>query len=53
MEAKVAGGGFRLSEEHDQFAWVSLSELPQWNLTAGFREFAERYVKRITKEVAA
>ena len=49
MEAKVSSGVVRISEEHDQSAWVSLSELSQWKLTAGFREFAEGYAKRITK----
>jgi 8-oxo-dGTP diphosphatase len=46
MEAKVCGGELRLSEEHDESAWVLLAELPNWNLTAGFRGFAESYVKR-------
>jgi len=49
MEAKVASGVLRISEEHDQSAWVPLSELSQWNLTAGFREFALGYAKRVTK----
>jgi len=46
MEAKACGGEFRLSDEHDESTWVPLAELPKWNLTAGFREFAEAYAKR-------
>ena len=32
MEASIVSGELRLSEEHDDFAWVPLSELPQWNI---------------------
>ena len=46
MEAKMCGGALRLSDEHDESAWVSLAELSKWNLTAGFREFAETYAKK-------
>jgi 8-oxo-dGTP diphosphatase len=52
MEAKACGGELRLSDEHDQSAWVPLAELSKWNLTAGFRDFAEGYVKRFKKEHA-
>jgi 8-oxo-dGTP diphosphatase len=52
MEAKACGGELRLSDEHDQSAWVPLAELSKWNLTAGFRDFAEGYVKRFEKEHA-
>ena len=51
LEAKTASGTVRLSEEHDQSAWVPLSELLQWNLTAGFREFAKGYITRVAKGV--
>lgn len=50
MEAAPAGGALRLSEEHDRSAWVPLSELLQWDLTPGFREFAAAYVARTTEE---
>src|SRR5262245_46341455 len=30
MEARITGGKFQLSEEHDESAWVSLSELSRW-----------------------
>ena len=46
MEAKLSGGVLRLSEEHDDSAWVPLAELSKWDLTAGFRDFAEAYAKR-------
>jgi 8-oxo-dGTP diphosphatase len=45
MEAKPAGGALRLSEEHDQSAWAPLADLLQWNLTDGFRQFAETYTR--------
>jgi len=51
MEATIAGGTLRLSEEHDKSAWVPLSEILQWNLADGLREFAKGYVERITKGV--
>jgi ADP-ribose pyrophosphatase YjhB (NUDIX family) len=47
MEAKPTGGTFALSEEHDQSAWAPLSDLLRWNLTDGFREFAQEYIKTI------
>lgn len=46
MEAKPSGGALRPSEEHDQSAWVPLSDLLQWDLTDGFRQFAEAYTRR-------
>jgi 8-oxo-dGTP diphosphatase len=49
LEAKPAGGALRLSEEHDQSAWAPLPELLKWNLTDGFREFAQEYIKRLSK----
>jgi mutator protein MutT len=49
LEAKPAGGLFRLSEEHDQSAWAPMPDLLQWNLTAGFREFVETYVKGVLR----
>lgn len=43
LEATVAGGSLRLSEEHDDSAWVPLAELTMRELTAGLKEFANRY----------
>ena len=50
LEATVCGGAFRLSDEHDDSAWAPLAELTNWNLTAGFREFAEAYARRKTSQ---
>lgn len=50
LEAKPIGGTFALSEEHDGADWAPLADLLKWNLTPGFREFAEAYVKRLTRE---
>jgi 8-oxo-dGTP diphosphatase len=47
LEAKSTSGTLTLSEEHDQSAWAPLPDLLQWNLTDGFRQFAEMYVKRM------
>ncbi len=49
MEAAQSGGKLSLSEEHDQSAWVPLAELLQWNLTDGFRQFAQAYIDRLEK----
>ena len=46
MEARLAGGTLRLSEEHDDSAWVPMRELMNWKLTDGLREFAEGYLSR-------
>ena len=43
MEARLADGTFRLSEEHDNYSWVPLADLPKWDITAGLKELAESY----------
>jgi 8-oxo-dGTP diphosphatase len=48
LEAKQTGGELRLSEEHDQSAWTPPAEMLQWNLTDGFRQFAQEYIKRLS-----
>jgi len=40
MEVKLIGGNLALSEEHDKHVWVSLVELPKWDLTDGLGELA-------------
>ena len=50
LEALPAGGSLQLSEEHDEAAWAPLDDLLQWNLTDGFREFAQAYLARQQKE---
>ncbi|HPA17492.1 MAG TPA: NUDIX domain-containing protein [Verrucomicrobiae bacterium] len=32
MEARVVGGTLRVSEEHDESAWVPMEELPNWTV---------------------
>lgn len=32
MEARLAGGTLRLSEEHDAFEWVPLTDMDNWKL---------------------
>ena len=49
LEAKPTGGAFALSEEHDQSVWAPLPDLLQWNLTDGFREFAQAYLNRLAE----
>jgi 8-oxo-dGTP diphosphatase len=44
IETKLLGGTLRLSEEHDDHAWVPMAEVPEWNLTGGLKELAESYV---------
>jgi 8-oxo-dGTP diphosphatase len=46
MEARVTGGLMRMSEEHDDFAWVPLSDLKNQPLPEQHREFMLDYAKR-------
>jgi 8-oxo-dGTP diphosphatase len=46
MEAKVVGGKLTLSEEHDQFSWVPVKEMPTWKLTKGLQAVVKAYVIR-------
>ena len=43
LEATPAGGELRLSEEHDEFSWVALTELKRWTMTPALKEFAVSY----------
>lgn len=45
LEAYLESGQVRLSEEHDDSAWVTLSELPKMDLAEQFRAFARTYGK--------
>jgi 8-oxo-dGTP diphosphatase len=45
LEAQLESGQVHLSEEHDDSAWVTLSELPQMDLAGPFRSFARSYCK--------
>ncbi len=46
MEARPVSGQIRLSEEHDEYAWVSVGELANWDLASQFREFAGGYAEK-------
>jgi 8-oxo-dGTP diphosphatase len=46
MEAHLESGEVCLSDEHSDFTWVPLDELPKMDMPEHFRSFAEEYVKR-------
>lgn len=46
LEARRTGGELRLSEEHDQSAWVPLAELDRWPLTEHVGPFMLDYARR-------
>lgn len=46
LEARVTGGALKLSDEHDDSAWVPLNELAQWKLADQIRDFMLDYAKR-------
>ena len=39
MEARITGGEIKLSEEHDDLAWVPLGEIGRYKFTPGIGEF--------------
>ena len=43
LEARAVSGQVRLSDEHDDFAWVPVGELPNVDLIEAFRPFAREY----------
>ncbi len=43
MEGDVDTGQVRLSDEHDDYVWVAVSELAHMELAPQFRAFAETY----------
>jgi 8-oxo-dGTP diphosphatase len=45
MEARIIGGEVKLSEEHDDFTWVPLSELQRLRLLPGVGDFMLDYAK--------
>jgi 8-oxo-dGTP diphosphatase len=46
LEARVFGGNLRLSEEHDEFAWVPFGEYPRMALVDNIRAFMLEYAAR-------
>lgn len=47
LEAKLVDGNVQLSREHDNSAWVRLTDCLQWDLTPGFRDFVQQYIQRM------
>ena len=46
METRLTGGELKLSEEHDDFAWVPLDELALKPLPAQVGDFMMDYAQR-------
>jgi len=46
MEVRVTGGEVRLSEEHDDLAWVSLTEFQRYKLLPVVGELMLEYAKK-------
>jgi 8-oxo-dGTP diphosphatase len=46
MEARLTGGELKLSEEHDEWAWVPLNEIDRLALPDQIRGFMLDYAKR-------
>lgn len=49
LETRLLGGELRMSEEHDQFFWVPLSELERYSFTPGVGEFMLDYARKKVK----
>ena len=45
METRIVGGEIKLSDEHDQFMWVPLSELSRWPVPEQIAKFMLQYAK--------
>lgn len=50
MEARVAGGELKLSEEHDDFTWIPLNELSRLSLADQVKDFMFDYAARKSRE---
>ena len=50
MAAEPIGGTFCLSEEHDAFEWVPLTEIPQWELIFGLKEQTESHLAQLNSK---
>lgn len=46
MDARLVGGELKLSEEHDQFAWVAFSEYPRLEFPAQVQSFMREYAAK-------
>ena len=46
METRLIAGEVRLSEEHDDFVWVPLSDLENWDIVESAKPLMVEYAKR-------
>jgi 8-oxo-dGTP diphosphatase len=46
METRTDGHGVKLSEEHDEYAWVAPEDFPKLHFTGRVAEFMLNYAKR-------
>lgn len=46
MEVRLAGGELKLSEEHDEYAWVAPGDFPKFPFTGQVGEFMLEYARR-------
>jgi 8-oxo-dGTP pyrophosphatase MutT (NUDIX family) len=46
METRVIADEVRLSEEHDDLAWVPLADLPRWDILESMEPVARDYADR-------
>lgn len=46
MEVRQIGGKLKLSEEHDEYAWVSWADISQWDLAENAQVFMQDYAKQ-------
>jgi 8-oxo-dGTP diphosphatase len=49
METRTVSGEIKLSDEHDDFAWVPLEEFPKWALPEQIAPFMLEYAARKSK----
>lgn len=47
LEARPVGGALRLSEEHDELAWVPAAEVPGWKILDVMKELAVTYAAAV------
>ena len=46
MEARIISGEIRLSDEHDQYRWIALSELNRWPMPEQVAPFMLQYARK-------
>ena len=52
LEARPVGGTLRLSEEHDESAWVPAAEVPRWKILDVLKELAVAYAAAVNTKGA-